>query len=68
MTDTQLEIHTVRGDDVVVTRVDQAGEPSTILISVSDADNSVVPTVELTMFETGLLVTYLTALATRRRT
>jgi len=47
----QATIRTGRGDELLVTLFDHAGEPPSILISVLDADDHAVPTAELTIVE-----------------
>jgi len=49
------EVRTSRGDAVVLTLFDHAGEDPTILLSVLDADDTPVPTAEFTFAEAALL-------------
>ena len=44
-------IHTERGDDVVVTLMDFAGQPPTVLFTLHDAGGTALPTAEFTMAE-----------------
>jgi hypothetical protein len=49
----QVELCTVRGDRIVVSLFTHADEVPSILISIVDADNTVVPTAELLLPEAG---------------
>jgi hypothetical protein len=51
----QANLKTRRGDDVMVTLFHHTGEPSSILISVFDADNTMVPTAQFTLGEAAEL-------------
>lgn len=51
MTVRQAELSTARGDAVMVTLFAHPGEAATVLLSVRDADESLVPTVEFTIDE-----------------
>lgn len=49
----QIKLETSRGDVVVLTLFDHAGEDPTILVSVLDADATPIPTAEFTLTEAG---------------
>lgn len=49
------EFKTARGDDLKVTLFTHVGEEPTILVTVIDHDESVVPTAEFTLEEMGAL-------------
>ena len=51
----QAELQTRRGDGVLVTLFQHAGEHPTILVSVSDADDTTIPTAEFTLQEAAEL-------------
>lgn len=58
----QITAETFRGDRVAITLFTHADEEPTILISILDADDSVVPTAEFTLPEAGDLRDALRAL------
>lgn len=47
------KIRTLRGDELQITLFTHADEEPTILVTVSDADDTVVPTAEFTLAEAG---------------
>lgn len=51
----QLELRTQRGDTIVATLFEFAGEVPTVCVTLDDADETPAPTVELTMAELGQL-------------
>lgn len=55
MTVDQATLATRRGDEVTMTLFAHPGEAASLLISVADADDSVVPTAEFTIAEAGEL-------------
>jgi hypothetical protein len=52
---TTEEISTVRGDDLKVTLFAHADEDPTILVTLIDHDESLVPTAEFTLYEAAAL-------------
>jgi hypothetical protein len=52
---TTEKFSTLRGDDLQVTLFTHAGEEPTILVTVIDHDESLVPTAEFTLAEAGEL-------------
>lgn len=55
MTVRLVELRTDRGDEVTTTLFYPAGQPPSILVTVNDGDDSLVPTVELTLAEAAEL-------------
>jgi len=53
VTVTTVRIPTRRGDVVVLSLFDHAGEDPSILVSIDDADDTCVPTAEFTLSEAG---------------
>jgi hypothetical protein len=47
------KFRTLRGDELVVTLFTHAGEDPTIMVTLSDADDTPVPTAEFTLKEAG---------------
>lgn len=49
------KIRTLRGDELQITLFTHADEEPTILVTLTDADDTIVPTAEFTLAEAGAL-------------